>query len=55
MVVAKGWLGDVEVCGADHAATHARCPFLYLGSNVSEECVRGPASEDHNFVDRFVG
>ena len=33
----------------DHVARHVIGPFEDLGSDVDQECIRGPAAEDHNF------
>jgi hypothetical protein len=33
----------------DHVARHVIGPFEDLGSDVDQECIRGPTSKDHNF------
>jgi hypothetical protein len=33
----------------NHVPRHVVGPFEHLGSNVDQECIRGPTSEDHNF------
>ena len=32
----------------DHVPRHVVGPFEDLGSNADQECIRGPASKDHN-------
>ena len=38
----------------DHVSAHIVRLFEYLGPNVCEESVRGPASKDHELVDWVV-
>jgi hypothetical protein len=38
----------------DHVPRHVMGPFEDLGSNVDQECIRGPAAKDHYFCWRVV-
>jgi hypothetical protein len=37
-----------------HVRGHVIGPFEYLGSNVDQECIRGPPSKDHDLGNRMV-
>jgi hypothetical protein len=39
----------------DHVGRHVVCPFHHLGTDVHEERIRGPSSEEHNLIHRVVG
>jgi hypothetical protein len=46
--------GVEEGVHVDHVARHLVCPFEYLGAKIHKKSVRGPASEDHNLMDRVI-